>query len=112
MYGSKEETNIIVGRKIKSLRLEKHMTLERLAESSGLSIQTIKQIERGKRSCTVWSLICIAKVFAVSTQFLVESHHSYVSDDLKILMESLTPAQIELSRNLLYAVKMSKIGDE
>lgn len=38
MQRSKSDTNTLIGHKIKSLRVERNMTLENLAESSGLSI--------------------------------------------------------------------------
>lgn len=85
------------------------MTLENLAESSGLSLQTVKEIERGARSCNVWSLICIADALSVSAKFLIQDDQSCLPDDLKVLIESMNPMQMELSKNLLYAVKMTKL---
>lgn len=109
MQHSREETNKLIGRRIKSLRLEKGMSVETLAESSGLSSQTIKQIERGARSCNVWSLVCIADVFLVSIQYFLQFESIYLPNDLKVLIESMTPLQLELSKNLLYAVKMTRL---
>lgn len=109
MQHSREETNRLIGQRIKSLRLEKGMSVETLAESSGLSSQTIKQIERGVRSCNVWSLICIADVLLVSIQHFLQFEPIYLPNDLKVLIDSMTPLQLELSKNLLYAVKMTKL---
>lgn len=109
MQRSKSETNKMIGHKIKALRMKYGKTLENLAECSGLSLQTVKAIERGVRSCNVWTLICIADALSVSAQFLIQDDETYLPDDLKILIESMNPLQIALSKNLLYAVKMTKL---
>lgn len=52
--------------KIKSLRLEKQLTLKELSEETGLSLSFLSQIERGASSLSITSLKKIADALHVS----------------------------------------------
>jgi transcriptional regulator with XRE-family HTH domain len=45
-----------IGKQIRNLRTERHLTLEQLAERSEISYSYLGDIERGRRSCTTITL--------------------------------------------------------
>ncbi len=58
-----------IGKRIKSLRLEKRMTLKQVADKTGLSISFISQVERSKSSITLESLRKISEALGVSPSY-------------------------------------------
>jgi transcriptional regulator with XRE-family HTH domain len=60
-----------VGKRIKSIRKKKGLTLQELAEKSGISATAISAIERNVSSPTVSTLSCIGKALAESLSSLL-----------------------------------------
>ncbi|WP_410983994.1 helix-turn-helix domain-containing protein [Bacillus cereus] len=58
-----------IGNKIKTLRLEKRMTLKQISEKTNLSISFISQVERSKSSITLESLKKISEALHVSPSY-------------------------------------------
>jgi transcriptional regulator with XRE-family HTH domain len=56
-----------LGQAVKTLRLERDMTQQELADASGLDIRYIGSIERGQRNPTFGALQGIAFVFGMKT---------------------------------------------
>ena len=54
-----------LGRRIRHLRRERRMTLQELAQATGLSSSMISLVERGRTSPSVGSLVVIASAFRV-----------------------------------------------
>jgi transcriptional regulator with XRE-family HTH domain len=54
-----------LGRRIRHLRQERRMTLQELAEATGLSSSMISLVERGRTSPSIGSLVVIASAFRV-----------------------------------------------
>lgn len=52
-----------VGRRIRSLRVDKGWTCEQLAERSGIPVSTIQSYERGKRVMRLDNAVKLAEVF-------------------------------------------------
>ena len=62
-----ENRRVIMGYKIKEIREEKRMTQEELALKSGVSRQTISNLENNKSSSTTSKVLCsIARALGVS----------------------------------------------
>jgi transcriptional regulator with XRE-family HTH domain len=51
----------LVGQRIKTVRTEKNITSEQLAERSGLSVTYISRLENGRQSPTLSALYKLAK---------------------------------------------------
>lgn len=62
---------IELGLRIKSLRTEKGLTQEKLAESLGISVEYVGKIERGKRTPSLDLVIAMSKFFHVSTDYIL-----------------------------------------
>lgn len=58
-------------------RIKRHMTLEQLAELSGISKSTLNDLENGKRSPRLEQLESIAAALGVSINDLFQSEHQY-----------------------------------
>jgi transcriptional regulator with XRE-family HTH domain len=56
---------VSLGRRIRHLRQERRMTLQDLAEATGLSSSMISLVERGRTSPSIGSLVVIASAFRV-----------------------------------------------
>lgn len=61
----------IFSERISSLRKQKGITQQALAESVGLKKQAINMIESGQRACSIEILCALADYFDVSTDYLV-----------------------------------------
>jgi transcriptional regulator with XRE-family HTH domain len=65
------EINVLVGRNVRRIRLEKGLTQERLAEASDLSQQYLSELERGVRNPTLKILAQIAGALGVQPTDLI-----------------------------------------
>jgi len=61
-----------LGRRIRNLRAERHLTLKQVEESSGLSATHISEIERGHTSPTIGALTRIARALGRAASYFVE----------------------------------------
>lgn len=70
-----EDIKIIVGRKVKAIRLEKRLTQKQLGELTGLHQNYISELENGKRNITIELLqhIAISLKISVSILFINDS---------------------------------------
>ena len=62
---------IELGLRIKSLRTEKGLTQEKLAEALGISLEHIGKIERGKRTPSLDLVIAMSKFFHACTDYIL-----------------------------------------
>ncbi|WP_121604906.1 helix-turn-helix domain-containing protein [Virgibacillus sp. Bac332] len=66
-----------IHKKIKSLRLEKEMTLKDLSEATELSVSFLSQIERGSSSLAITSLKKIADAFQINISYFFHEIENY-----------------------------------
>ena len=62
----------LIGKKLKSTRLRNDMTIQELAESSGVSSNMISRIERGLTTPSVEIIVKLANAFGMSINYFVE----------------------------------------
>lgn len=62
---------IQMGRRIKQVRKEKHLTQEQLAEACGLSTSFLGHIERGSRVASLETLHSLCRALDVSADYLL-----------------------------------------
>ena len=70
-------TNTYVGSKIKGLRETKNLSIEEVAESTGLSVEQINSIENDQNLPSLGPLIKIARALGVSSVGPAEGRPSY-----------------------------------
>ena len=75
------------GKRIKSLRTDRNITQDRLAEELNISCRHLRNIENGDKAPSYDILITISELFGVSTDYLLKGNeHTY--SDLKRCLES------------------------
>ncbi|UCH85540.1 MAG: helix-turn-helix transcriptional regulator [Candidatus Latescibacterota bacterium] len=61
-----------LGKRIKKIREEKHLTLKNIEAAAGISATHISEIERGKTSPTLGALIRISKALGTDPSYFIE----------------------------------------
>jgi transcriptional regulator with XRE-family HTH domain len=69
---SKDEISILVGKRIRSLRLKKNLSIEDLALESGMDYSQISRIERGKINTSFYHIYLITSVLKISLHDVFE----------------------------------------
>jgi transcriptional regulator with XRE-family HTH domain len=67
------ELNEIIGEKIKSLRLEKNLSQEKLAGMAEIDRRYMQSIEGGKRNISLNTLLKIARALNVKMSIILEN---------------------------------------
>ena len=62
---------VSMGDKLRSLRIEKNLTQKQVADRIGLAISAVSSYESGSRYPTYDTLIKLARIFHVSTDYLL-----------------------------------------
>ena len=90
------------GNKLKLLRLQDNMTQEQLAQKLNLTKSVISAYETGLRLPSYDVLIRIAKIFNVSTDYLLGLEHKQEVD-----LSGLSQEEINALLNLIKAIKQN-----
>jgi transcriptional regulator with XRE-family HTH domain len=69
---SKDEISILVGKRIRCLRLKKNLSIEDLAMESGMDYSQISRIERGKINTSFYHIYLITSVLKISLHDVFE----------------------------------------
>ena len=85
-----------MGEKLYSLRIEKKLTQKQLAARIGLSISAVSSYESGSRYPSFETLIKLARIFHVSTDYLLG-----LTERRSIDVTGLTDEEIELVSQLV-----------
>ena len=85
---------------LKPLRLKKNMTQAQLARQLGVTKSVISAYETGLRSPSYDVLVCIAKIFNVSTDYLLG-----VENKQEIDVSGLSEEEVVALKNLIIAMK-------
>jgi quercetin dioxygenase-like cupin family protein len=83
MAKKKADAVVPVGKKIKKERLKKKISLERVANETGFSIDDLKQIEAGKKIPPVGPLLQIARALEIDSGFFLKEQESNVKSRIK-----------------------------
>ena len=85
-----------MGDKLKSLRIEKKLTQKQVADRIGLAISAVSSYESGSRSPSYDVLVKLARMFHVSTDYLLG-----ITDKRNIDVTGLNDNEIELVLQLV-----------
>lgn len=100
-------TKIEMGRRIREARLNKGLTMSKLAKDVGTSIVYIGEIERGLKMPSVNTLIKIANTLDVSIDYIlryeVKSGKKYVYDEFTSKLDTLSKEQKQTVMSILDA---------
>lgn len=85
-----------MGEKLKSLRIEKNLTQKQVADRIGLAISAVSSYESGTRYPSYDVLVKLARIFHVSTDYLLG-----ITDKRNIDVTGLSDNEIELVSQLV-----------
>jgi transcriptional regulator with XRE-family HTH domain len=93
-----------LGNRIRKIRKEKFLTQFALAEEVGVSPNFLGDVERGVKSPSLETMVCIANVLNVSLDFLLfdSLKHTNISEDNNIY---LTDKQINILKGVVKTIK-------
>ena len=99
------------GKRLRDIRRRKDMTQEKLADLSGLSIQYIGEIERGKRNPSLTSIEMLASALGMSVSDLFDLEAFQVTNnEMKTkLIDQINRADDEQLR-IFYAISRAVLG--
>jgi len=83
MPRKKKDTITPIGKKIKRARLDKKMTFENMANATGFSIDYLKEIESGKETPPVGTLLQIARALEMDSGFFLREQESQLRKRIK-----------------------------
>lgn len=100
-------TKIEMGRRIREARLNKGLTMSKLAKDVGTSIVYMGEIERGLKMPSVNTLIKIANALELSIDYIlryeVKSGEKYVYDEFTSKLDMLSKEQKQTVMSILDA---------
>ena len=83
MAKKKTDTFVPVGKKIKKERIRKKMSLDRVANETGLSIDYLKKIEAGKEIPPVGTLLQLARALEIDSGFFLREQETSLKSRIK-----------------------------
>ena len=92
-----------MGEKLKSLRIEKKLTQKQVADRIGLAISAVSSYESGSRYPSYDVLVKLARIFHVSTDYLLG-----MTDTRNIDVTGLSDNEIELVSQLVDMLRNKK----
>ena len=105
----------VIGRRIKTLRLEYKMTQEQLADILDLSVAYLSRVERGCSSINLKRLTQIAEVFNTSPGYLLTGSNmnskEYLRKDFTEILNQCSPQQQKLIYEILVLISKVEIED-
>lgn len=92
-----------MGEKLKSLRIEKNLTQKQVADRIGLAISAVSSYESGTRYPSYDVLVKLARIFHVSTDYLLG-----ITNTRNIDVTGLNDNEIELVLQLVDTLRNKK----
>ena len=89
-----------MGNKLKALRIEKNLTQKQIADRIGLAISAVSSYESGTRYPSYDVLVKLARIFHVSTDYLLG-----MTDTISIDTTGLTEDEVNLVLHLIDILK-------
>jgi mannose-6-phosphate isomerase-like protein (cupin superfamily) len=83
MPKSKKPQRMVIGVKIKNVRMEKGVPLERIANETGFSVDHLKKIESGKAIPPVGAILQIARALEIDSASLLREPESKMEKRIK-----------------------------
>ncbi|MBF0467713.1 MAG: helix-turn-helix transcriptional regulator [Desulfamplus sp.] len=79
----KKDELVPIGIKIKQIRLEKNLSLDFIANETGLSLEFIEKVESGKKRPPVGTLLQISRALGVDSGFLLKEQEDTTEERIK-----------------------------
>ena len=99
-----------IGSRVKQARKKRHMTQLQLAEATGLSLSYIGNIENGRQSMQISTLVAISDALNVSADWLIRDLSQSTiktANEIQRELSSCTPKEREAILKLVHLMKQS-----
>lgn len=97
------------GERLKKVRLERKLTIEKLAELVDTGESTIRSYEKSRRYPQIYKLIRLCNALNVTPDYLLqdEIYYNLVTDKNDLLedIDSLSPKQVDILKKFLVILK-------
>ncbi len=94
----------VIGRRIKTARIEQKLTQEELADKIDVSVAFMSRVERGSSKINLNRLTQIAEALNLSPGYLLTGSNTaskdYLKEDFRQILDKCTPEQ----QRLIYAI--------
>lgn len=102
----KNQRRIDIGQRIRTIRLQKHMTQAYFAESLDISINFLSELENGKKGLSEETIYKICQFCNISADYLLYGKNGTLSSqDIIKLSESLDKEELDVIINYLTSLK-------
>lgn len=106
----------VIGRRIKSARIEQNLTQEELADKINMSVAFMSRIERGNSKINLKRLTQIAETLNVSPGYLLTGSNTtskdYLREDFRQVLDRCTPQQQRLIYGISELVSKTNFDSE
>ncbi len=106
----KTEVTVLVGSRIKSMRVSRKMSQAKVAEVSGISLKYLGEVERGEANISIELIGRIAGALNVPMAAILENEHERPHQELISEIMTLVPRLDEKNARIIY--RMMKILTE
>lgn len=106
----------VIGRRIKTARLEQNLKQEELADKLDVSIAFLSRVERGSSKINIRRLTQIAELLNVSPAYLLTGSNTvskdYLKEDFRIILDKCTPEQQKLIYQISELISKTNLVSE
>lgn len=96
-----------IGRRIKTVRIEKQLTQEYIANRVGVNVSHISNIENGKTKVSLTSLVLICNALEITVDYILENEYSSPTTTIETeIMNTLSHMTKEEKEQLLRIAKV------
>lgn len=92
----KAQYNKEVGLRISGVRSETGIRAEKVAEGAGIALQTLSNIEGGKRACKTTTIYGICSTLGVSADYILGLAERDAHKNILVQLDKLKPKEISL----------------
>lgn len=71
MKETKDNFNILIGKRIMEIRVQKQMTREQLAENADISTKYLYEVERGRKNCSLYIMYKLSRCLDINVDYIL-----------------------------------------
>lgn len=71
MKETKDSFNVLIGKRIMEIRIQKQMTREQLAEKADISAKYLYEVEMGRKNCSLYIIYKISRCLDINVDYII-----------------------------------------
>lgn len=71
MKETKDSFNVLIGKRIMEIRIQKHMTREQLAEHADISAKYLYEVEMGRKNCSLYIIYKLSRCLDINVDYIL-----------------------------------------